>query len=53
MSRKDFIVIAEAIRQHFNDAATRRAVAEALLPALRASNRNFQTERFIAAAVGQ
>ncbi len=53
MSRKDFVAIAQAIRQNINDAATRRAVAEALLPALRASNPNFKTEWFITAAVGQ
>jgi hypothetical protein len=53
MTRKHFQAIAEAIRQNINDAATRRAVAEALLPALRASNPNFKTERFITAAVGQ
>jgi hypothetical protein len=52
LSKRDFIAIAEAIRQNISDAATRRAVAQALIPALRASNPNFQTERFITAAVG-
>jgi hypothetical protein len=52
MSRKDFVAIAQAIRQNISDASTRRAVAQALIPALRASNPNFQTERFITAAVG-
>ncbi|GMU50729.1 MAG: hypothetical protein AMXMBFR31_29550 [Candidatus Desulfobacillus denitrificans] len=52
MSRKDFIALAQAIRENIKDAATRQAVAEALLPALRASNPNFKPERFLAAAVG-
>lgn len=52
MSRKDFIALAQAIRENFQDATTRRAVAEALMPALRASNPNFKTEKFLAAAVG-
>ena len=52
MSGKDFIAMAEAIRQNVNDAATRKAIAVALLPPLRASNSNFNVERFVAAAIG-
>jgi len=53
MTRKDFVAIAQAIRESIQDAATRQAVAQALLPVLRASNPNFKPERFITAAVGQ
>jgi hypothetical protein len=53
MSRKDFVAIADAIRQNVKDAATRQAVAQALLPALRASNPNFKPDKFIDAAVGE
>ena len=52
MSRKHFIVIADAIRHNIADKAQRQAVAEALLATLRASNPNFNTTRFISAAVG-
>jgi hypothetical protein len=51
MSRKHFIAIAEAIRQNIQDKAQRKAVAEALLSALRASNPNFNTSKFLEAAV--
>lgn len=53
MSRKHFIAIAQAIRENIVDPTQRRAVAEALLPAFRASNPNFNTSKFLAAAVGQ
>jgi hypothetical protein len=53
VSRKDFVAIAAAIRENINDAETRRAVAAALLPALRASNQNFRPDKFLAAAVGE
>lgn len=52
MSRKDFIAIADAIRQSITDKGQREAVARALLPALRSGNPNFKPERFITAAVG-
>lgn len=52
MSRKDFIALAQAIRENIKDAATRQAVAEALMPALRASNARFNAAKFQAAAVG-
>ena len=52
MSRKHFIVIATAIRQNLSDKAQREAVAAALIPMLRASNLNFNVEKFFAAAVG-
>lgn len=53
MTRKDFIAIATAIRRHIADTDTRRTVAEALLPALRASNDRFNAQRFINAVVGE
>ncbi len=52
MSRKHFIAIAQAIRENIHDKAQRHAVASALLPALIASNSNFNTSRFLDAAVG-
>jgi hypothetical protein len=52
MSRKDFIAIAAAIRENLAEVETRRAVANALLPALRASNARFNAAKFLAAAVG-
>ena len=53
MSRKDFVAIATAIRENITDRAQREAIARALLPALRASNPNFNTHRFLDAAVGE
>jgi hypothetical protein len=53
MSRKDFIAIAEAIRNNITDPAQRQAVARALVPALRASNDRFDERRFVDAAVGR
>jgi hypothetical protein len=50
MTRKHFQAIAEAIRQNVADAAQRKALAEALLPALRASNDRFNTQKFLDAA---
>lgn len=52
MSRKDFIAIAAAIRENIAGVETRRAVANALLPALRASNARFNAAKFLTAAVG-
>jgi hypothetical protein len=52
VSRKHFIAIAQAIRENINDKAQREAIANALLPALRASNPNFNTSTFLEAAVG-
>ena len=52
MTRKYFILIAEAIRKNIDDTAQRRALAEALLPALRASNERFNAQKFIDAATG-
>lgn len=52
VSRKHFIAIAQAIRENIHDKAKRQAVANALLPALRASNPNFNASRFLEAAVG-
>jgi uncharacterized membrane protein YgcG len=52
MSRKHFIAIAQAIRENITDQDQRRAVAQALIPALRASNPNFNSARFMDAVVG-
>lgn len=52
MSRKHFNAIAQAIRENIHDKAQRQAVANALLPAMRASTPNFNTSRFLEAAVG-
>lgn len=52
VSRNHFIAIAQAIRENIHDKAQRQAVANALLPALRASNPNFNASRFLEAAVG-
>lgn len=52
MSRKHFIAIAQAIRENIRDKAQRQAVADALLPALRGGNPNFNASRFLDAAVG-
>jgi hypothetical protein len=51
MTRKHFIAIAAAIRKSIIDRAQREAVAAALIPALRASNSNFNSEKFVNAAV--
>jgi hypothetical protein len=53
MTRKHFKAIAEAIRNNINNREQdREAFARALLPALRASNPNFDTGRFLDGAVG-
>jgi hypothetical protein len=52
MSRKHFIAIAQAIRENIHDKAQRQAIASALLPALKASNPEFNAMRFLDAAVG-
>ena len=53
MTRKHLILIAQAIRENIPDLGTRRAVATAPLPALRASNERFDAEQFLCAAVGR
>jgi len=53
MTRKHFVAIAQAIRAHIHDPMARKAVAEALLPVLRASNERFNANRFLSAAVGE
>ncbi len=52
MTRKHFKAIAEAIRQNITSKEERDAFARALLPALKASNPNFNQYRFMDAAVG-
>ena len=51
MSRKHFVLIAQAIRENIPDPATRQALAAALIPALRACNTRFDGERFLAAVL--
>ena len=53
MSRKDFIAIAQAIRENIASIEQREALARAIMPALRESNSRFDSGRFIAAAVGE
>ena len=53
MSRKDYRALAGAIRQNITSKNARRAIAEALIPALRADNPRFDSARFIDAAVGE
>lgn len=52
MTRKHFVLIAEAIRNSVADVEARRRLAEALMPALRASNDRFDAGKFLRAAVG-
>jgi hypothetical protein len=52
MSRKHFVAIARAIRDNIHDRSEREAMAKALLPALREANPNFNTAKFLEAAVG-
>lgn len=52
MSRKHFILIAAAIRENLPTKEQREQIAKALIPALRASNPNFNAARFIDTAVG-
>jgi hypothetical protein len=53
MTRKHFIAIAEAIRSSIHGKSEREAVARALAPAFRKANPRFNTDRFIAAVVGE
>ena len=52
MTRKHFKLIAGAIRSNIRDRIDRELFALALLPALRASNPNFDSKRFMNAAIG-
>ena len=52
MTRKHFIAIARAIRESIQDKALRRVVANALVPTLRASNPQFNSDKFLDAATG-
>ena len=53
MSRKDFVAIAQAIRENIASSEQREALVRAIMPALRESNPRFDPERFITAAVGE
>ena len=53
MSRKDFVAIAQAIRENILLIEQREALARAIIPALRESNPRFDSRRFITAAVGE
>lgn len=52
MSRKDFIALAKAIQENIQQRDQREALARAIMPVLRESNPRFDSNRFIAAAVG-
>ena len=52
MSRKHFILIAQAIRNNIPDRELRQILAESLITGLAACNPNFSASRFLEAAVG-
>lgn len=52
-SRKDYVLIARAIREQIRNADERRRAAEALCIALRGTNPRFDASRFMAAATGE
>ena len=52
MTRKDFVALAQAIRENIISKEQREILAEALVPALRDSNSRFDANRFMMAAVG-
>jgi hypothetical protein len=52
MSRKHFILIAQAIRNNIPDRELRQILAESLITGLVACNPNFGASRFLDAAVG-
>ena len=52
-SRKLFVALAKAIQESIGSIEQREALARAIIPALRESNPRFDSERFIAAAVGE
>jgi len=53
MTRKNFVAIAQAIRNNIANREQRQALAVAILPALSASNPRFDSRRFMSAAVGE
>ena len=53
MSRKHFVLIAQAIRYNFPDRELRKILAESLISGLSACNPNFSAARFLDAAVGE
>ena len=53
MSRKHFILIAQAIRNNIPDRGLRLIVAKSLISGLVACNPNFSASRFLEAAVGE
>lgn len=52
MSRKHFILIAQAIRESISDQAQREATARTLIAALQTANPNFNAELFLTACTG-
>ncbi len=53
MTRKHFIAIAKAIRTCIKSVEDRESIARELLPALKASNPSFDSQRFLNACLGQ
>ena len=53
MSRKHFVLIAQAIRYNIPDRELRKILAESLISGLAACNPNFSAARFLVAAVGE
>jgi hypothetical protein len=53
MSRKHFILIAQAIRNNIPDREMRQIFARSLITGLVACNPNFSASRFLEAAVGE
>ena len=53
MSRKQFILTAQAIRNNIPDRELRQILAESLFTGLAACNPNFSAFRFLEAAVGE
>ena len=51
MTRKHFVLIAKALRENIIDEEQRGMLANAILPALRASNANFDSYRFMSAVM--
>ncbi len=53
MTKKHFVLLADAIRENIVDRNQRESVAAALIPALRAANPNFNATKFLEACIGE